>query len=380
MYLGRVVEAGTTEEVLDAPAAPLHAGAALGRARDRAARAGRAHRRDPRPDPDPGRLPVPPALPGPGRRHRRARPASPRPAAPSPSPCCPADRRAHRVACHLDAAHLGRRTHKSRYGDAASCQDAADSRVSRRVGGERERRELQAALPREMYVDAGQLGGRAGRGAVRRVVLRRPASTTSGWPSRSGSPSVDVAGESVLVTSDEAGALHAAYNVCRHRGSQLCPPQQAAAGAGARPPDRCAAPTTPGPTPSTARLLQGAARRASTDPGAFALHPVGVETWGGFVFVHLTPARRRATGRAGGARRGRTLANYGLGDLVTGQVLTLRRRGQLQGAARELQRVLPLRPGAPRAVPAGAVVRRRRRRPRLGRTASRTARAPGRSR
>ena len=45
----------------------------------------------------------------------------------------------------------------------------------------------------------------------------------------------------------------------------------------------------------------------------------------------------------------------------------LRRRGQLQGAARELQRVLPLRPGAPRAVPAGAVVRRWRRRPRLGR-------------
>ena len=35
---------------------------------------------------------------------------------------------------------------------------------------------------------------------------------------------VDVAGESVLVTSDEDGALHAAYNVCRHRGSQLCAP------------------------------------------------------------------------------------------------------------------------------------------------------------
>ena len=32
---------------------------------------------------------------------------------------------------------------------------------------------------------------------------------------------VDVVGESVLVTSDADGALHAAYNVCRHRGSQL---------------------------------------------------------------------------------------------------------------------------------------------------------------
>ena len=26
------------------------------------------------------------------------------------------------------------------------------------------------------------------------------------------------------------------------------------------------------------------------DPAAFALHPVGVGTWGGFVFLHLTPA------------------------------------------------------------------------------------------
>jgi Rieske 2Fe-2S family protein len=34
---------------------------------------------------------------------------------------------------------------------------------------------------------------------------------------------VDVAGESVLVTSDEQGGLHAAYNVCRHRGAQLRP-------------------------------------------------------------------------------------------------------------------------------------------------------------
>ena len=50
MYLGRVVECGTTEEVLAASAAPLHPGAALGRARDGPARAGRAHRRDPGPD------------------------------------------------------------------------------------------------------------------------------------------------------------------------------------------------------------------------------------------------------------------------------------------------------------------------------------------
>lgn len=33
---------------------------------------------------------------------------------------------------------------------------------------------------------------------------------------------VDVAGESLIVTRDGSGALHAFYNVCRHRGTQLC--------------------------------------------------------------------------------------------------------------------------------------------------------------
>ena len=70
MYLGRVVECGTHRGGARVAAAPLHAGAAVRRTRDRAARAGRAHRRDPRPDPHPRRLPVPPALPGARRRER----------------------------------------------------------------------------------------------------------------------------------------------------------------------------------------------------------------------------------------------------------------------------------------------------------------------
>ena len=34
---------------------------------------------------------------------------------------------------------------------------------------------------------------------------------------------LDVVGESILVTSDRDSSLHAAYNVCRHRGSQVVP-------------------------------------------------------------------------------------------------------------------------------------------------------------
>ena len=68
MYLGRIVEEGPTEEVLLRPEAPVHEGAALGRAGDGAPRAGRAHRRAPGPDQGARRLPLPPALPGGGLR------------------------------------------------------------------------------------------------------------------------------------------------------------------------------------------------------------------------------------------------------------------------------------------------------------------------
>ena len=84
-------------------------------------------------------------------------------------------------------------------------------------------------------------------------------------------------------------------------------------------------------------------------------------------------------------RRARSGARTGCGAtrstaLVVGRRLDYDVARQLEGARRELQRVLPLRPGAPRAgrgwcrPSAGGGAG-----PRLGRTASRTARAPGRS-
>ena len=46
-----------------------------------------------------------------------------------------------------------------------------------------------------------------------------------------------------------------------------------------------------------------------------------MDTWGGFVFVHLTPAHAVPLGEQVG-RAATTLANYGLERLVTGRVLT----------------------------------------------------------
>ena len=102
----------------------------------------------------------------------------------------------------------------------------------------------------------------------------------------------DVAGESVLVVRTRDGGLAAHYNVCRHRGSQLVP--------GVRTRKlrrrRFAAPITPGPTRSRARCApRPSSRRATVWPkDDLSLHPVGVESWGGFVFLNLTPARSRA--------------------------------------------------------------------------------------
>src|SRR5689334_9968428 len=82
---------------------------------------------------------------------------------------------------------------------------------------------LVAALPRELYVDPTSWQ------------LERDRLLLAEWfcvgrlddlglDERSRVVTVDVAGESVLVSSDGDGVLHAAYNVCRHRGSQLRPP------------------------------------------------------------------------------------------------------------------------------------------------------------
>jgi glycine betaine catabolism A len=175
---------------------------------------------------------------------------------------------------------------------------------------------LEPALPRDWYVDPASwrterervllrewtcVGRRddLGLGDARRLVV------------------VDVLGESVLLTSDEDRALHAAYNVCRHRGSQIVPTlpgsPPACSEVGAL---RC-------PYHSWTYALDGRLLRAphtedgDVEPAEFSLHPVGVEEWGGFVFVHLTPAD--AAPFAGSvARPKETLANYALADLVTG--------------------------------------------------------------
>ena len=133
---------------------------------------------------------------------------------------------------------------------------------------------------------------------------------------------LDVVGESILVTSGRDGELHAAYNVCRHRGSQVVP-------------------TDPGTTPPTCDIgalrcpyhswtydLDGQLLKAphtegveDFDPTAFGLHQVAVRTWGGFVFVHLTPDSADDFDDAM-VEFGERLARYPLARLATGLTFT----------------------------------------------------------
>jgi phenylpropionate dioxygenase-like ring-hydroxylating dioxygenase large terminal subunit len=148
--------------------------------------------------------------------------------------------------------------------------------------------------------------------------LRRPGSLVV----------LDVAGESVLLVRTRAGELRAHYNVCRHRGSQVVPTPPA-------PPE--AEPTAAHkvgslrcPYHSWTYGLDGGLLRApwtedvdGFDQAGFGLHPVGVATWGGFVFLHLTPAEAVPLADQLGPVPER-LRRYPLDDLWVGRRLAYR--------------------------------------------------------
>jgi glycine betaine catabolism A len=99
---------------------------------------------------------------------------------------------------------------------------------------------------------------------------------------------LDVAGESVIVVRTGEGRLTGHYNVCRHRGSRLVPEGSQGSFSAAI---RC-------PYHSWTYTLEGALRTApfltpeDCDKAQLGLHPVAVETWGGFLFLNLSPAQR----------------------------------------------------------------------------------------
>lgn len=130
----------------------------------------------------------------------------------------------------------------------------------------------------------------------------------------------DVAGESVIVTRNREDGLSGFVNLCRHRGAML-------SDAAGKPLQEALGPTgtfkgsIQCPYHAWTYSFDGRLRAAPylDDSDGLCkedlpLHPVGVETWGGFVWVHLEP--NKAAPLADQFQEGEAyLANYPLTDL-----------------------------------------------------------------
>jgi Rieske 2Fe-2S family protein len=136
-------------------------------------------------------------------------------------------------------------------------------------------------------------------------------------PNPGDSTVLDVLGESILLVRNESGTLRGFYNVCRHRGAQLCGtslPGRGTRGGVVGKRIRC-------PYHSWTYSLDGDLVAVpyieGVDVAKYSLYPVGVESWGGFVFVHLTPVGAKSLADQLGAISTRT-RRYPLARLRVG--------------------------------------------------------------
>jgi Rieske 2Fe-2S family protein len=136
---------------------------------------------------------------------------------------------------------------------------------------------------------------------------------------------LDILGESILLVRNREGQLRAFYNVCRHRGSRLCRDAQAGAQAalgGGIAGGRITCPYHQWTYDLDGRLV--AAPYLTGEPGfdksLFSLYPVGVETWGGFIFLNLSPAKAVSLHAQLAAIPAR-LARYPLSELRIGRTI-----------------------------------------------------------
>ncbi|MGH8139005.1 MAG: aromatic ring-hydroxylating oxygenase subunit alpha [Steroidobacteraceae bacterium] len=139
---------------------------------------------------------------------------------------------------------------------------------------------------------------------------------------------LDIVGESILVVRNRQRVLHAFYNVCRHRGARLCRTDESAPTGMAVQGGVIAGRSIMCPYHQWSYDLDGhlvAAPHLGAVPGfdksAISLYPVGVQCWGGFIFVNLTPAQARPFAAQLEQIPART-QRYPLADLRIGHSIT----------------------------------------------------------
>ncbi|HUI51293.1 MAG TPA: aromatic ring-hydroxylating dioxygenase subunit alpha [Terriglobales bacterium] len=108
---------------------------------------------------------------------------------------------------------------------------------------------------------------------------------------------LNIAGESVLLARTKEGEIRAHYNVCRHRGSRLLPepgeelPEDIRLNGGVLGANGIRCPYHLWTYALDGKLLNAPYAKESEGfcKSEFSLYPVGVQLWGGFVFLNLTP-------------------------------------------------------------------------------------------
>jgi Rieske 2Fe-2S family protein len=140
---------------------------------------------------------------------------------------------------------------------------------------------------------------------------------------------LNVLGESILLVRNREGNLRAFYNVCRHRGARLCrdadaepPPARVALAGGVTAGRLIVCPYHQWSYDLNGALV--AAPHLGGEAGfqkqEYSLYPVGVETWGGFVFLNLSPAEAQPfADQLGGIPR--RLQRYPLAELRIGRTI-----------------------------------------------------------
>jgi phenylpropionate dioxygenase-like ring-hydroxylating dioxygenase large terminal subunit len=125
--------------------------------------------------------------------------------------------------------------------------------------------------------------------------------------------------ESIIVTRDVSGAIHALFNVCRHRGTRLC---EQAEGHFV---ERIQCPYHAWTYDLAGRLLAAPHMPPGFSKDDYPLHRAGCEVWDGNIFVHLGNLGHRApAGQAGTlaqqlADLPERFANWRMGDLRLGR-------------------------------------------------------------
>lgn len=144
---------------------------------------------------------------------------------------------------------------------------------------------------------------------------------------------LDVAGESILLARTKDMAVRAHYNVCRHRGARLVPAPGEEQSCGVRLGGgvlassgiRCA--YHQWTYSLDGKLLNAPYTKEGEGfcKGDFSLYPVGVECWGGFIFVNLTTVTETGKRRTLEMDFGEAIdrvKRYPLSDLKTAKRIT----------------------------------------------------------